>query len=470
MPEHVPTSLLNQSLRGLGRLWRDILPGSRRRGGRPFAPDLPEGDLASLRARIAECLAARGGEVSARQRAAELGDAYLQLAAAGRERFLTLLAEEFGVEAGRVEDAIANYQAAAGEDLASAEERLRIALRSPRVRLLTQFNDLPEGTKFLVDMREDLLGIRDRGPSLRAFDGEFQRLLASWFDPGFLELRRIDWGSPAMLLEKLMAYEAVHEIESWNDLRNRLETDRCCYAFFHHHMPGEPLIFVEVALVKGIAGDVRALLDEASPEVDPQEADTAIFYSISNTQRGLRGISFGSFLIKRVVDDLRPRFPKLSQFVTLSPIPGFGRWLGGLDEAAYAAALGAADRGQLAELSGAESSGALRAHLAEAPWSEDRVLAARYEQPLLRLCAYYLAAAKRGDGPLDPVARFHLGNGARIERLNWLGNDSDQGRAQSAGIMVNYAYRLEDIEKNHEAFATNGAIALSNDVKKLLKR
>lgn len=470
MADRGPKTLFNESLRNLRKIWRDVLPQSWRGGERVLEPSLTDDDLEHLRGRMRECLEARGGEVSARARAADLGNAYLQLDATGRGRFLDLLANAFGVDDPVLAEAIAAYQQAPAEARAEAEDQLRQALISPRIRLLTQFNDLPDGTKFLVDLRADLLPLARAGGALRALDREIERLLGAWFDPGFLELRRIDWHSSASLLEKLIAYEAVHEIESWDDLRNRLETDRCCYAFFHHHMPGEPLIFVEVALVNGIAGDIQQLLDEEAPELDPREADTAIFYSISNTQRGLRGISFGNFLIKRVVDDLRSRFPKLNQFVTLSPIPGFGRWLAALPEDGLLDLLGAGEREQIQEITGTVSPAALQEYLAEQPWTADRALAGRIQAPLMKLGAHYLAREKRGQGPLDPVASFHLGNGARIERLNWLGNDSLPGRAQSGGMMVNYAYRLGEIEQNHERFATDGEIAYSPELKKLLKK
>ena len=472
MPDAPRDSFLGRTLQNLRRLWRDAQPAGWRRGERPLAPDLPDADRERLRGRIDACLSARGGEVSARRRAAELGTDYLALSPAGRERFLRLLAVDYGVDRRALDEAVGTLQTAAGPDRLLAEERLRDALVTPRLRLLTQFNALPAGTKFLVDLRADLLGVAGDDPALRSLDRELQRLLASWFDPGFLELRRIDWQSPAALLEKLMAYEAVHEIESWDDLRNRLETDRCCYAFFHHHMPGEPLIFVEVALVEGMADDVQALLDEDAPAVPTEAADTAIFYSISNTQRGLRGISFGGFLIKAVVDDLRARFPRLRQFATLSPLPGFCRWLEGLERSRLDALLGAETAASLLEDAGAAggSPQALATALRAGAWVEDAARAQRLREPLLRLGAQYLVREKRGRGPLDPVARFHLGNGARVERLNWLGNRSPAGLERAAGLMVNYAYRLGEMEQNHERFEGEGEVAVGPDLRRLHKR
>ena len=269
------------------------------------------------------CLAGRGGEVSARNRAAKLAETYLELDEAGRKEFLRTLAS-FDSDPDAVATAYAAVQAATDPaERATAKAALRRALEPPRLRLLTQFTTIPDGRKFLVDLRGFLLKMRRDDKLLAALEADLRGLLAAWFDIGFLELQRIDWNSPAALLEKLVGYEAVHEIRSWRDLKNRLDSDRRCYAFFHPRMPGEPLIFVEVALVKGLAGSVQRLLDEKAPVLDPREADTAIFYSISNCQQGLAGISFGNFLIKRVVEELSAEFRNLKTFATLSPIPGF---------------------------------------------------------------------------------------------------------------------------------------------------
>ncbi|MBM3559634.1 MAG: malonyl-CoA decarboxylase, partial [Alphaproteobacteria bacterium] len=298
------------------------------RRGTALRPDLPEDDLGRLRQKIDICLAARGGEVTARANAAELTRTYLDLSAEGRRRFFTLLADNYGVDRASLDGAIAAVPATADRpSLDRAIQRLREILEPPRLQLFRKFNGLENGIKFLVDLRADLLDLTRDVPSLRPVERELRDLLASWFDVGFLALRRIGWQSPASLLEKLIAYEAVHEIRSWDDLKNRLESDRRCYAFMHPSLPDEPLIFVEVALVHGIAGSIQTLLDERAPTGDPEEADTAIFYSISNAQRGLAGVSFGSFLIKQVVDDLSHNFPKLRTFATLSPIPGFRAWL-----------------------------------------------------------------------------------------------------------------------------------------------
>ncbi len=461
---HVGSEAAQSILKGLRDLWRDLARSSWLPDDRALKPDLPDPDLPRLRRRMQECLDGRGGEVSARLRAAQLGRTYLTLNEQGRARFLTLLAEAFDTDRASVTEAIDAYLEASEEQLGEAEHRLRSALIAPRRRLLTQFNELPEGTKFLVDLRAELLGLLPGTPALRALDRDLRELLTTWFDVGFLELQRISWNSPASLLEKLISYEAVHEIESWSDLRNRLETDRRCYAFFHPHMPGEPLIFVEIALVDRMATSIQALLDESTPELPPEEAKTAIFYSISNTQRGLRGISFGSFLIKRVIDDLTRDFPGLRTFATLSPIPGFRRWLDGrireeLDLLTERETRALAETG----------SGSLAQLLATPEWWKREPIRRALESPLMRLCARYLVEERREGRPLDPVARFHLGNGASIVSLNWGADLSPKGIRQSAGIMVNYGYRQDDIEKNHEAYRGKGEVKTSPAVRRWLR-
>ena len=465
---------LDRTLRNLRTAWRDISETARGAiGGASVAPALPASDLDKVRARMRECLEGKGGEVSTRARAAELGRLYLGLDGDGRKRFLKLLADEFDVDQGAAAAAAsALIQAKDDRARAKAKRELRAALNAPRVKLLTQFNALPEGVKFLVDMRAELLRFGREDRSLAGLESDLKDLLAAWFDIGFLELRRITWESPAALLEKLSVYEAVHQVRSWTDLKNRLDSDRRCFAFFHPRMPSEPLIFVEVAMVSGMAADVQALLDVKAPVIDPRSADTAIFYSISNAQRGLAGISFGGFLIKRVVDQLSAEFPKLKTFATLSPIPGFCSWLDQEFAAGLPGVLGKHERKTLAAAlgQGNASKGDLKQILADPGWMKKPELAAALEAPLKRLCARYLAEAKREDGKaLDPVANFHLGNGARVERLNWLGDISKKGLKQSTGMMVNYQYRLDDIEENHEAYEGEGRIATSSAVAALLK-
>ncbi|TAH50192.1 MAG: Malonyl-CoA decarboxylase [Betaproteobacteria bacterium] len=440
--------------RSLSRI-RALMSGS---AARVRAPS--ERDIERIRQQLQECAESRGGEVSTRQRAARLAETYLRLNDEGRHAFLRMIALEFGPDPARVAKAHRAYQAAIGSDRQwDAEAELRAAMRSQRLRILTQFNAIPQGVKFLVDLRADLLRYLADDPLLKPLDRELEARLTAWFDVGFLELHRITWQSPAALLEKLVQYEAVHEIRSWEDLKNRLDSDRRCYAFFHPRMPLEPLIFVQVALVDELADDVQKLLDIEAPLADASRANTAIFYSITSTQEGLRGVSFGNFLLKRVVDDLQRDFPRLKVFSTLSPIPGLVRWAA-RNPAECARILASADWKRLAAagLEGPESP-RMRALLEGASdWVEDKALARALREPLTRLAAYYLLDAKREDKPADAVARFHLGNGARVERLNWLADTSDKGLAQSWGMMVNYLYDPDRIDANVEAFAAQGRI------------
>jgi len=297
----------------------------------------------------------------------------------------------------------------------------------------------------------------------------------SWFDVGFLELRCISWDAPASLLEKLARYEAVHAVKSWTDIKNRLAPDRRCYAFFHPQMPEEPLIYVWVALVKGMADNVQALLDVKRDFLeDSSEADAAIFYSISNAQRGLDGISFGNFLIKRVVEDLAGDFKHIKTFATLSPIPGFRAWLEGEIAQSPEQLLLPGEQSNLEELlaedSGTEHAGdVLKVVGDHSSWRHDANLEEAVKPVLLRLCARYLVQSKRKQSAHDRVAHFHLSNGARIERINWLGDSSPKGMRESCGMMVNYLYRSADIEKNHESYRGEGTIRTSSAIKSLLK-
>lgn len=461
-------------MRNLRSAWNELadtlVDTVRAAQGEAIDPALPDAAAERVRAQMRECLAGTGGEVSARARAAALGRTYLSLDPGGRERFLRILAVEFDCDRAAVDAAVVQLNAAIGPDeRRGAEARLRRALEAPRRRLLTQFNALPEGVKFLVDMRAELLELSADDPSLAALESDLKGLLAAWFDIGFLELKRIGWDSSAAVLEKLIEYEAVHEIRGWDDLRNRLDSDRRCFAFFHPRMPNEPLIFVEVALTDGLAGNIQALLDPHAPLGDPRKANTAIFYSISNAQKGLGGISFGGFLIKRVVDELASEFDRLTNFATLSPIPGFRQWLTRQWSVDETQILNAADRRALADAAGVES-GALAALLAREDWHRDPALSEVLRRPVMRLCARYLMQDKRDDGRAsDPVANFHLSNGARMEQLNWLADTARKGIAQSAGLMINYLYRVEDIPRNHEAYVGNGEIPASAAMRALIK-
>ncbi len=466
------TTLLDRTWNSLRQALRDIGSSRRSLDAIDPRPDLPDNDAEILREQMRACLEGRGGEVTARARAAALGRAYLSLNTVGRRRYLHILADEFSIDHAAVAAAVEEFRSAeTEEERYRCEEALRRVLEPPRMALLTQFNALQEGVKFLVDMRGELMTLVREDPDLRGLEADLKRLLASWFDVGFLDLRRITWHAPASLLEKLINYEAVHEIRSWADLKNRLDSDRRCYAFFHPRMPDEPLIFVEVALVTGMAADVHVLLDEQSPVEDPALADTAIFYSISNAQKGLAGISFGNFLIKRVVDDLSGEFKNLRTFATLSPIPGFCRWLHARIEAEGDDLLTEAEIRSLEASGIPEGDGPLLARaLAVEGWHRDEALAGALKGPIMRLGANFLLREKGRDGrAADPVAHFHLSNGARMERLNWMGDASEKGLRQSAGLMINYLYKLDSIDANHETYTAERKIAASPAIRSLAK-
>ncbi len=400
---------------------------------------------------LAEGLISERGEASGVARARELLDAYTSAAPEVKLEFLKLLAERFGADAQRIDEAIAKYSADPSPELArrlheSAEARLQ--------ELLRRLNLAPGGTAVLVRMREDVLRWIPGHPELRRIDADFKHLFVSWFNRGFLVLKRINWSTPAAVLEKIIQYEAVHEIDGWTELRARLDpADRKCFAFFHPTLVGEPLIFVEVALTRAIPEAIAPLLDTSRLPIDPKRATTAVFYSISNCQAGLQGVSFGNFLIKQVVDELRREMPHLKTFVTLSPVPGFVHWMA---------------RDAKAALSEVEIE-ALKA-LEQPDWVLTADVEARLRPILSKAVATYLLTAKHSSGkPRDPVARFHLNNGARLERVNWLGDVSPKGLREAAGFMVNYVYDLDDIEKNHEEFAHNRAIASSRHARNLLR-
>ncbi|QPF83400.1 malonyl-CoA decarboxylase [Bradyrhizobium genosp. L] len=404
---------------------------------------------------LCEALLSGRGEASGTAMAREVLDRYHHLDAAGRLTFFQSLARDFGPDHGRLMQAIDNWRAkmndkANGDDASD----LHFASEPRRQELIRRLNRAPGGTGELVSMRTDLLSLTKGNKDLAALDRDVVHLLSSWFNRGFLVLRRIDWSSPANILEKIIRYEAVHEIRDWDDLRRRIDpVDRRCYAFFHPALPDEPLIFVEVALTEAIPGAIAPLLAEEREPVPVERARTAVFYSISNTQRGLGGISFGSFLIKQVAEELRRELPKLDNFVTLSPVPGFTQWVKQADDVPLTE-----DERQLLE------------SLDISGWPDNAELEAQLRVVLEPLAAYYFLKARTPKGRLiDSVARFHLGNGARLERINWLGDLSPKGLRESAGIMVNYLYRLDDIEKNHEAYANNGEVIASSAVKKLLK-
>ena len=425
-------------MRPASRFWKEVMASvARARGGlrgRRAGSAAPGGsdDIRD----ICRTLLRTRGEASVVTLARAALDAFAGLEKDARREFFGFLVDELGPEPDALDRAVDDYRAAPGPGTAIALSR---AADPPRRELLALLNTTPNGMSDLLAMREALLDALPEHPELEPLDADFLYLLRAWFNRGFLDMRRIDWRTPALVLEKIIEYEAVHQILDWEDLQRRLEADRRCFGFFHPSLPDEPLIFVEVALCKGLAGSVQDLIfGEVDPDVD---ADTAVFYSISNCQRGLVGISFGNFLIKQVVHELAVEMPGLRTFATLSPVPGFRKWL------TRAAAEGRfAEEGSLGDLESRD-------------WPADDIA-----PRLLRLCARYLLHEKRGRQPLDPVARFHLRNGARLERVNWMADPSKSGLAQSGGMMVNYVYDEAQVVSNHEAFVNEGRIVHSGAV------
>jgi malonyl-CoA decarboxylase len=421
----------------------DLLSSIFERGERRYVSD----DNRSIAALCAALLSERG-EASGTRTAAALLDHYEALDFAGRAEFFSLLSETYDLDPDRLQKSAAAYQ----EDRSAANLEALLRDSEPgRQELLRRLNRLSGATDRLVRMRADLLDLLKENPGFRRTDLDFEHLFGSWFNRGFLVLRRIDWRTPAHILEKIIAYEAVHAIDSWDDLRSRLQpSDRRCFAFFHPAMPDEPLIFVEIALTKDIPTSIRSVLSENREHIDDREATTAVFYSISNCQRGLAGVSFGNFLIKQVGTDLSASLPNLKNFVTLSPVPGFTQWLRARadDESADSDD----ERSQIIELlSGAKPQG----------------IAASRER-IEKFAAEYLVTAKRRDGqPLDPVARFHLGNGARLERLNPEADPSPKAMSESLGLMVNYLYDLNRVEANHEAYAADREVVTTKAIRAL---
>lgn len=404
-------------------------------------------------------------EVEGGRRANGVAQWYAKATPEQRRDAWLLMSEQFGPDAKKVGAAREQYDAAQGTaEEGPAEIRLRRAFVSPRTRLLKRFAVAPQGMRFLLDLRSELLPQLKTDKRLVALDAELESLFSTWFDLAFLELRRISWDSPASLIEKLIKYEAVHDIRSWADVKNRLDSDRRCYGFFHPNLPDEPLIFVEVAFMQGMADSITPLLDEGAAPVDLKNSSTAIFYSISNTQTGLRGVSFGNSLIKRVVETLHDELPRLRHFATLSPIPGFRGWLG-KNAAAMLDKIDDKARVELGQALGLTppSAASLLAAL-ESPLALPASSPLR--QMLLRCAAHYLAHTGVDGKPLDPVARFHLGNGARVERLNWGADPSAKGLKQSWGVMVNYLYDLKRLDK-HRAMLAQGKIPVSKEIESL---
>src|SRR5947199_3323309 len=431
----------------------DLLTSISERGRtllRRAGPSEPKRDGAELIS-LCEALVSGRAEASGTAIAGEILDRYRHLNDAQRLAFFEALTRDFGPDREKLARAIESWRARRSDEDASD---LHFASEPRRQELVRRLNRAPGGTSDLVAMRADLLALMKGNKDLAALDRDVVHLLSSWFNRGFLVLRRIDWSTPANILEQIIRYEAVHEIRDWNDLRRRIDpSDRRCYAFFRPQLSDEPLIFVEVALTEAIPTAIAPLLAAERPLVPVERARTAVFYSISNTQKGLGGISFGSFLIKQVAEELRRELPKLDTFITLSPVPGFMNWLK-----------------QAEDVPVSDEERTLLENLDRPDWFEDAELTAQLRAVLEPLAAHYFLKARTAKGRLiDSVARFHIGNGARLERIDWLGDLSPKGLRESAGIMVNYLYRLDDIEKNHEAYANHGEIAASSAVKRLLK-
>lgn len=407
----------------------------------------------------------RVSEVEGGRRARAVAQWYARATPRQRHDCWLLMSEHFAPDPARVRAARDHYTSVLGTaEEGLAEIRLRKALISPRSRLLQRFAVFPEGMRFLVDLREALLPALKTDPRLWALEADLEQLFGTWFDVAFLELRRISWDSPASLVEKLIRYEAVHDIKSWEDVKNRLDSDRRCYGFFHPRLPDEPLIFVEVAFTRELASSIAPLLDESAAPVDLQKASTAIFYSISNTQPGLKGVSFGDSLIKRVVETLRSDFPNLKTFATLSPIPGFRAWLHQHVR-------------RMLDLTPAKTRARLEQSLGHEKLTDQQLLSALQNLDawpekaplrswLLGCAAHYLGRENPDGRPADAVARFHLGNGARIEKIHWAADLSPKGMRQSFGLMVNYLYDLRNLDRHRRDLA-RGRIPVSEAVTRL---
>ncbi len=470
----------------VGRLWQGVRRWRAGTSDRLLSvnADLPEGDLRRIRKLVDEIIDARGGEVAARRRARMLGVTYAGFSEIGQQRFFDMLASDYGNDTEAVDATIdAVIHADSPVDRRAAEAELRSVLEPRRERLMRRFVGLEGGLSFLVQLREDVRDLTRAGgrdhEGLITLDSELRSILDSWFDVGLLTLTQITWSTPAAFLEKLIEYEAVHAIQSWNDLKARLGPGRRCYAYVHPAMTDDPLIFVEVALTEGMAGAVTPLIEVSDgpprTEIDRRTAseeenryDTAIFYSISNCHRGLAGVSLGDFLIKSVVEELTHDLPELRRFATLSPLPGFRRWLlAELDSgrsiltdresSALADAAMSPVRERLAELVGGPM-----------PSADDTRLAA-VKPVLMRLGAEYVVNQRRPSGrALDPVTHFHLSNGARAERLNWLANPTEVGWDRGLAMMINYRYELRNIESNHDRYVSDGIVTASDELTKLL--
>jgi malonyl-CoA decarboxylase len=441
----VNTSFFSELLASIADRGRALISGDRREASHERSAGLIE---------LCEALLSGRGEASGVALAREILSRYAELTIGPRIAFFEALSTTFSHNRARIDTAVSAWSQTPTDSTAAELHR---AAEPLRLELFRRLNLAPGGTAALVHMREQLLDAMDHRDDLAAIDQDFIHLFSSWFNRGFLVLRRIDWSTPAAILQKIIHYEAVHEIRDWDDLRGRIDLpDRRCYAFFHPALVDDPLIFVEVALTREIPAAIAPILSDKRDVVDLDRATTAVFYSITNCQRGLVGVSFGHFLIKQVVEDISREVPRLSAFVTLSPAPNFAGWLKRERENANSSALSDEDRDALAALDDPSC------------LSEPEIVA-KVREPLLRAAAWYYMRARNRQGlPLDAVARFHLGNGARLERLNWPGDTSERALEQSYGLMVNYLYDLDYIEKNHEAYAQQRAVVAASVVTRRL--
>jgi malonyl-CoA decarboxylase len=441
----VNTSFFSEMLQTIADRGRALISRERREPAQEQYAGLVE---------LCEALLSGRGEASGVALAREILAHYGDLTIGPRIAFFETLAKTFGPDNAGIEAAIAAWRQSPSDETAS---ELHNASEPRRLELFRRLNLAPGGTAALVRMREQLLDAMDHRDDLSDIDNDFVHLFTSWFNRGFLVLRRIDWSTPAIVLEKIIRYEAVHEIQDWDDLRRRIDPpDRRCYAFFHPALIDDPLIFVEVALLREIPAAIAPILSNRRDQVDPERATTAVFYSITNCQRGLAGVSFGHFLIKQVVEELSREFDRVSTFVTLSPAPNFAAWLQRERTNTASIAIDEEDREALAAIDRSD-------------WWRDSAAAEKVREPMLRAAAWYYVRGRNRRGlPLDAVARFHLGNGARLERLDWLGDTSERALQQSFGLMVNYLYDIDYIEKNHEAYAQQRAVVASNAVTRLV--
>lgn len=468
MANQSTNNLLEKTFGSLTGIWKNISSNKRSTEGLELTPYLHEREYDALVKHIHACLNGKGGAISAQLRVAELGETYLKFNDEGRRKFLVLLTENFSSDDEAIASAAQELLLAESPgDRQKAQALLRDLLNPPQTRLLKQFNSLPHGTQFLIDMRADMLRYRPSCPRLAPLDDELRRQFIAWFGIGFLELRRITWNAPAALLEKLIHYEAVHQVNDWGDLKSRLGDDRRCFAFFHPRIPKEPLIFMWVALMPKIPATIAEVLEQSEASIEAEEASTAVFYSISNTQVGLQGVSLGNFLIKRVVDRLSKNLPNLKTFSTLSPITGLRKYFIDHLPTENGIALTATEYATLKELAPEESPPEL---IASGRWLYDEALCKAAEAPVMRLCAHYLTQERRigQHFVINSVAHFHLSNGARLAHINWQSDLSDNGLHQSYGLMVNYVYTHDEIERNHEQYVEHGKVNCGSDVSKLL--